>query len=70
VTFPHGGEVLQAADRIYAVTTRSDLEDSLRYMGIETQETLRRIFVVGGGKIGIAVAEVLERDGVATKVFE
>jgi trk system potassium uptake protein TrkA len=70
VIIPHGGEVLQAGDHIYTVTTRGDLDDFLRFMGIEKQESLKRVFIVGGGEIGIAVAEVLEREGVSIKLFE
>lgn len=62
--------MLQAGDHIYTVTTRSDLDDLLRFMGIEKQESLRRVFIVGGGEIGIAVAEALEREGVSIKLFE
>ncbi len=70
VIIPHGDEVLQAGDHIYTVTTRSDLDDFLGFMGIEKQESLRRVFIIGGGEIGIAVAEALEREGVSIKLFE
>ena len=39
-------------------------------MGLATQESLDRVFILGGKQVGILVAETLERQGIAVKLFE
>jgi trk system potassium uptake protein TrkA len=70
VIIPHGTEVLRPGDHIYTIGTRDNLPELLRFMGLEAREKLDRVFVVGGKQIGIRVAEELERQGVAAKLFE
>ncbi len=67
---PHEGEVLQPGDTIYVVTRTDKLEEAYRFMGLQTQESLERVFILGGKQVGIEVAQQLERRGVAVKVFE
>jgi trk system potassium uptake protein TrkA len=67
---PHGEEALRPWDHIYVATTRQNFDVTLRFMGIEKQPVVQRAFVVGGGEAAIAVAELLEHQGVAVKVFE
>jgi trk system potassium uptake protein TrkA len=62
--------VLREGDHIYVVATQENLGDVLRFMGLEEQKTLNRVFIVGGKQIGIAVAEALEKQGVQVKLFE
>lgn len=70
VIIPHGDEIILAGDHIYVVTTREDLDDCLRFMGIRKHASLHRVFIVGGGEVGVTVAEILEAQGVSVKVFE
>ena len=70
VIIPHGAEVLRAGDHIYVVATQENLGDVLRFMGLQEQKTLSRVFIVGGKQIGISVAEALEKQGVQVKLFE
>jgi len=67
---PHGGEVLQPGDHIYVMTRTQDLEAAYAFMGLRTQESLERVFILGGKQVGIEVAQQLERRGVAVKLFE
>jgi trk system potassium uptake protein TrkA len=67
---PHGGDVIRPADHIYVMTRAGDLDSTYRHMGLRTQESLDRVFVVGGKQVGIEVAQQLERKGVAVKLFE
>jgi len=67
---PHGDEILRPWDHIYVVTTRQNFDATLRFMGLEQQPAVQRAFIVGGGETGIAVAELLETQGVAVKLFE
>jgi trk system potassium uptake protein TrkA len=67
---PHGGEVLLPGDHIYVMTRTEDLEAAYRFMGLRTQESLERVFILGGKQVGIEVAQQLEQKGVAVKLFE
>ena len=67
---PHGDVILRPWDHIYVVATRQNFDDTLRFMGIEQQPAVQRAFIVGGGETAIAVAELLEMQGIAVKLFE
>jgi trk system potassium uptake protein TrkA len=67
---PHGGEMLLPGDQVYFMTRTEDLEAAYRFMGIQTQEALDRVFILGGKQIGIEVAQQLEEKGVSVKLFE
>jgi trk system potassium uptake protein TrkA len=67
---PHGGEMLLPGDHIYFMTRAEDLAAAYRFMGLRTQESLDRVFILGGKQVGIEVAQQLEQKGVAVKLFE
>ena len=67
---PHGGEVLLPGDNIYVVTMADHLEGGYKFMGLRTQETLERVFILGGKQVGIEIAQQLEEKGVSVKLFE
>lgn len=70
VIVPHGEEPLKTGDHIYVIATRENLEDVLRFMGVDQQTSVSRVFIVGGKQLGIWVAQSLERQGVHVKLFE
>ncbi len=70
VIIPHGAEVLSPGDHIYVMGTRKNLDDVLQFMGVERQESVSRVFIVGGKQLGIGIAEALEKEGVQVKLFE
>lgn len=70
VIVPHGAEPLNTGDHIYVMATRANLEDVLRFMGVDQQTSVSRVFIVGGKQLGIWVAQSLERQGVHVKLFE
>ncbi len=70
VIVPHGAEVLRPGDHVYIVTTAQELEPVRQFMGLQAQESLDRVFILGGKQVGIRVAELLELQGVAVKIFE
>jgi trk system potassium uptake protein TrkA len=67
---PHGEEVLLPGDHVYFMTKTEDLAAAYQFMGLRTQETLERVFVLGGKQVGIEVAQQLEEKGVSVKLFE
>ncbi len=70
VIIPHGAEVLLPDDHVYIVTTAENLEANFRFMGLQSQKSLDRVFILGGKQAGIRVAEELEPLGVHVKLFE
>ncbi|MBI4472296.1 MAG: Trk system potassium transporter TrkA [Acidobacteria bacterium] len=70
VIIPHGAEVLKPGDHIYCITTKQELDDSFKFMGLERRSSLDRAFIVGGKQIGILLAQQLEAQNVSVKLFE
>jgi trk system potassium uptake protein TrkA len=70
VIIPRGHDVILPGDHIYIVTRAQDLEQDIRFMGLHTQESLDRVFILGGKQLGIWVAQELERQRVSVKLFE
>ena len=70
VIIPHGAEHLRPGDHIYVMGTRRNLDEVVQFMGLQKQTTLKRVLIVGGKQIGIAVAEALEQQGVGVKLIE
>ena len=67
---PHGGEVLLPGDQIYFLTREQDLEAAYEFMGLRTQRSLERVFILGAKQLGIELAQHLEKRGVDVKIFE
>jgi trk system potassium uptake protein TrkA len=70
VIVPRGGDVLRPGDHVLVVTSDSELEDSLRFMGVHAQRSVNRVFILGGKQIGIRLAQELEGAGKSVKLFE
>jgi trk system potassium uptake protein len=70
VIIPRGGDVLKPGDHAYIVTSHNELDQTLRFMGVQAAESVDRVFIVGGKQIGILLAQQLERQGARVKLFE
>jgi trk system potassium uptake protein TrkA len=70
VIIPRGGDTLEAGDHAYVVTTKAEMEDALRFMGVHARRSVDRVFIVGGRQIGIRLAQTLEGMGKSIKLFE
>jgi trk system potassium uptake protein TrkA len=66
---PDGQATVEPEDKVYVVTRKESVPEILRLLGHEESET-RSAFLIGGGRIGLAVAQILEAEGVAVKVLE
>jgi trk system potassium uptake protein TrkA len=66
---PTADTVVAADDHLYVVSRREVIPDILVLMGRATSAT-RRVFIIGGGRIGLQVARALEADDVAVTVME
>jgi trk system potassium uptake protein len=70
VIIPRGGDELRVGDHIYVLATARELDDTMRFMGVHAQQSVDRVFIVGGKQIGIRLAQELERQGKSVKLFE
>jgi trk/ktr system potassium uptake protein len=70
VIIPRGSEKILDGDHVYIVTREPDFEEMLEFLGLQKQDRLDRVFVLGGRQIGIQVAQELEQQGVNVKIFE
>lgn len=65
---PTGDDVFKKNDQVFVVCKREYVQDMLRYAGQE-EEVVKNIMILGGGRIGTQVAEMLE-DEVNVKIVE
>ncbi|MCL4813362.1 MAG: Trk system potassium transporter TrkA [Vicinamibacteraceae bacterium] len=70
VIIPRGADRIQDGDHLYVLTSRDNLKPNLAFLGIETREKLRRVFIVGGKQVSVRIATQLEAQGVAVRLFE
>ena len=56
---PRGSDVIQAGDKIYIMVRREDIFRVEKFFHLSSQ-TPHKVFIIGGGRIGYAVARALE----------
>ncbi len=66
---PRGQDVIEAHDRVYFVTRKSDLESSDGQIQLLAREP-ERVFIIGGGSIGFLVARQMEKKRVNVCLVE
>lgn len=66
---PTGEERLKANDLIYVVSKEESLIDTLKIFD-KHEEELKRVLIVGGGRIGYRLAKRLEEKSIHTKIIE
>ena len=66
---PQGSDTLEAGDLVYFIAEENKLDRALEPFDKETA-TVRRVMVVGGGRIGLRVARLLESRSINTKIVE
>ncbi|MFH1985595.1 MAG: Trk system potassium transporter TrkA [Pseudomonadota bacterium] len=69
VIIPRGKDHLKAGDIVYFIAEESTLMDTLSVFG-KTAEPIRRVLIIGGGRIGFRLAMRLEETSVYTKIVE
>jgi trk system potassium uptake protein TrkA len=58
---PMGNDVLEAGDRLYVMALKDSLDKLFPILGKKDAE-IKKVMILGGGKIGRAVANALEKD--------
>jgi len=66
---PNGNEYINKNDQVFVVTKRESLEELLAMTG-KQDKTLKRIMILGGGKIGRSLAKMLEEKDIQVTVLE
>lgn len=66
---PRGDTVLAAKDHVFLVAERREVFRSVGALSTDTSP-VKEVMIFGGGRIGLRLAESLERDGIYVKVVE
>ena len=66
---PNGGTRLMPGDEIYLVSESQHLNEAYRLLGLESHR-IRRVMLLGGGRVGLSLARMLEWEGIQPTVLE
>ncbi len=66
---PSGKDKIAEGDLIYLVSEEKDLKGALKIFG-KRAEPFNRVLIVGGGNLGLRLAQALERLSIHTKLIE
>ena len=69
VSIPNGSFVPQAEDKLYMVGRPDSLDQFFRQLGRYAPK-VRQVFLVGGGKVSMYLAAILDRMGIRLKIIE
>jgi trk system potassium uptake protein TrkA len=69
VLIPRGEDSIQGKDLVYLVLRADELPQQIHFLGIEDKE-VRRVFIVGAGETGSALAAALDETGMHVKLIE
>jgi trk system potassium uptake protein TrkA len=69
LTIPRGDDRLMAGDLVYFVTVAENLIDTLAIFDKQA-EPVRRVMIVGGGRLGLRLCNLLEEKNIYTKIVE
>ena len=66
---PDGETILEEGDHIYFVSRRESVNDILTLLG-KKESIVERVMVIGGGRMGLRVAQLLEAERFKVKLIE
>lgn len=69
ILIPNGETPILPGDHLYLVARRDDIPDILTLLGRQ-DEPPRRVLIIGGGRVGLRVAEILENEGIPITLVE
>lgn len=61
---------LYPGDHVYIATLSKDLNTTLEILGLQSEESVKGVFILGGGELGLELARALEQEKVSVKLFE
>jgi trk system potassium uptake protein TrkA len=66
---PRGKDQLRAGDLVYFITESDQLEPTLQALG-KQEAPIKRVLIIGGGRIGYRLASLLEDEPISCKIIE
>lgn len=69
VFIPHGNDTIRVNDLIYVVVRADELQEDFSFFNFKSNN-LKRVFIVGAGETGIALAKALDHTKVSVKIIE
>jgi trk system potassium uptake protein TrkA len=66
---PRGDDIIMTGDKIYIVVRKNDVRAAEATLGLE-QKPLEKVFIIGGGRVGLNVAKELEQQAIDVYVVE
>ncbi len=69
LTIPDGDTVVEEGDHLYFMSRRESVNDILTVLG-KKESIVHRVLLIGGGRIGRRVAQLLEQEHLTTKLLE
>ncbi|MFO7965961.1 MAG: Trk system potassium transporter TrkA [Desulfobacterales bacterium] len=66
---PRGNDKLYAGDLVYFISEGGNLMETLSIFNVRA-EPVRRVLIIGGGRIGFRLARLLEKKSIHTKLIE
>jgi len=66
---PRGKDQLRAGDLVYFITESEQLEPTLQALG-KQEAPIKRVLIIGGGRIGYRLASLLEDEPISCKIIE
>ena len=69
ILIPDGETTILPGDHLYLVARRDDIPGILTLLGRQ-DEPPRRVLIIGGGRVGLRVAETLENEGIPITLVE
>lgn len=71
IIIPHGGTVLEENDTIYVMGKRAKIEVIAKTLKASIdKKTVKKVMILGGGKIGYYLANSLSKKGINIKIIE
>ena len=69
VSIPNGSFIPQAEDKLYMIGQPDSLDQFFRQLGRYAPK-VKQVFLVGGGKVSVYLANILDRLGIRLKIVE
>ncbi len=69
IIIPNEQDRMEAGDDLYFLTKVKDVADSMSLVG-KHERPLKDIFVIGGGRVGFNLADILEKDDMHVRILE
>lgn len=67
---PDGSVELLAGDQVHVVTSDENMDHILNLLGVRMRKSLNKVFIVGGGEVGLELARSMEAMKISVKLFE